>query len=270
MLFQDLLESRQIEQARTALLNELKQSPSDVNRWVHLFAVECIMGLFQKALSRLQTAATLNEAWAMTAQENRMLIGCELARREVFSAKAKPLILGEPPAWVAAYVESLAQEAQKRPEEASKLRAAGWASAPEVRATVNGQPCEWLADADHRFGPILEGFLDGRYYWIPFVQIQSLRCEAPQSLVERVWLPAQVKLATGAELRAYLPVRYPGSEEAADPEIRLACRTQWRSAAGDGCFGLGERKFEHPQGYVPLLDCREIEFQGRKESAPAD
>jgi type VI secretion system protein ImpE len=219
------------------------------------------MGRFEKALSRLQRAASLDEGWVAPAQENRLLISCEFMRREVFGAKKKPLILGEPPAWVAGYVEALALEVQGRTQEAGELRAKAWADAPAFAAKVNGQPCESLADADERLGPILEAYLDGRYYWIPFGQIEKLECEPAKFLIELVWLPANLKLATGAEIKAYLPVRYPGSEEAADAEIRLARRTEWRSAPGGGSTGFGQRMFEHSQGEYALLDCRLIEFQ---------
>jgi type VI secretion system protein ImpE len=157
-------------------------------------------------------------------------------------------------------VEALALEAQGRTQEAGELRARAWGDAPVLAAKVNGQPCESLVDADERIGPILEAYLDGRYYWIPFGQIQRLESEPAKVLIELVWLPSTLKLATGAEVKAYLPVRYPGSEEAADAGLRLARRTEWRRVPGGGYAGVGQRMFEHSQGDVPLLECRLIEF----------
>ena len=54
-------------------------------------------------------------------------------------------------------------------------------AAPVVAGKVNGQPFEWIADADSRLGPILEAMIDGRYYWVPFSRgFKKLLIEPPQ------------------------------------------------------------------------------------------
>jgi type VI secretion system protein ImpE len=260
MQYNELLDTGQLDGALAALQSQAKQSPDKADLWVHLFALNCVMGKLDKALACLQKAASLDEGWVLPAQENRLLIGCELIRREVFVGKRKPLILGEPPEWIAGFVEALTLDPQGKTEEAGRLRATAWEQAPALPSKVNGEACEWLSDADHRLGPILETCLDGRYYWIPFNQIKTIECQPAQALIELVWLPASVRLAGGALLRAYLPVRYPGSETAPDAELRLARRTEWEKAPGGGDRGLGQRLLAHPKGDYALLECRNIEF----------
>jgi type VI secretion system protein ImpE len=269
MQYAELMQAGKLDEALVALRNEVRETPGDVNRWVHLFALECIMGRFEKALGCLQRAASIDEEWAGPAQENRMLIGCELMRREVFGAKKKPLIMGEPPAWIAGYVEAITLDAQGKPLVAAEMRAKAWTDSPSFDAAINGESCESLADADARLGPVLEACLDGGYYWIPFNQIETLSTEPAKVLIELVWLPAKLKLITGAEIKAYLPVRYPGSEDVADADVRLARRTEWRKTPG-GAIGLGQKMFEHSAGDCPLLECRSIEFAAAVPQAPSE
>jgi type VI secretion system protein ImpE len=189
-----------------------------------------------------------------------MLINAELARRDVFAGIRKPLILGEPPAWVAWYAEALALDAQGHAEQAWELRGKAWDASPGFSAAINDKQCEWISDADARLGPIFEAYLDGAYYWIPYTQLQRFESKAPEVLAEIVWLPIRLTLSTQAEIRGYSPVRYPGSENDPDSELRLARRTEWRDAPGGGSIALGQRLFDTDIGEFPLLECRSIDF----------
>ena len=94
-------------------------------------------------------------------------------------------------------------------------------SAPSRRRTtsagdINGQPFEWIADADSRLGPVLEAVINGRYYWVPFARLAAVDVEAPEDLRDMVWMPAQLQFENGGESVALIPTRYPGSETSDD------------------------------------------------------
>ena len=117
-----------------------------------------------------------------------------------------------------------------------------------------------MSDADFRLGPVLEAYIEGNYYWIPFGQIKSLTSQAPASLMELVWLPARLLLITGAEIEAYLPVRYPRTEETGSAELCLARRTEWKAVSEGANVGLGQKLFKSDRGETGILECRSMEF----------
>ena len=73
--------------------------------------------------------------------------------------------------------------------------------------------------------------------------------------------------ANGGESPALLPARYPGSEAAADPLLRLARKTEWVAAGHDLYLGLGQRMLATPDGEFPILDARAIELSPAAEPA---
>jgi type VI secretion system protein ImpE len=130
---------------------------------------------------------------------------------------------------------------------------------------VDGQPFEWIADADSRLGPVLEAFVNGRYYWIPFSRLSRISLDLPTDLRDMVWLPAQLHFDNGGETVALIPTRYPGSQSSTDGAIQLARKTEWQDQGADRFFGLGQRVLSTDAGDLDLLSVRLIELQ----TAPA-
>ncbi len=76
---------------------------------------------------------------------------------------------------------------------------------------IDGQPFEWIADADSRLGPVLEAVINGRYYWVPFSRLSRIQIEPPEDLRDMVWMPAHLQFENGGESVALIPTRYQGS-----------------------------------------------------------
>lgn len=130
--------------------------------------------------------------------------------------------------------------------------------APATSGTVNGQAFAWMADADMRLGPVCEAVINGRYYWPPFRRLARVALEQPADLRDAVWMPAQFEFSNGGAGVGVIPTCYPGSEEHADPLIRLARKTDWAEVS-EGVFnGSGQRVLATDQGDFPLMDVREI------------
>ncbi len=106
-------------------------------------------------------------------------------------------------------------------------------------ATLNGQPFEWIADADSRLGPVLEAVINGRYYWVPFSRLPQVTLEAPEDLRDLVWMPAHLQFENGGESVALIPTRYPGSEAVGDGADR--------TRAQDDLGGAGRRRAPRPR-----------------------
>jgi type VI secretion system protein ImpE len=264
-----LLQEGRLPDALAALKDEVRQAPSVVELRVRLFALHSVLGRLDKASSDLQAIVSLDPSWTLPAQLYQSLIRAELLRREVFAGRAKPLVMGEPEPWLAWTIQALAMESAGQPAEARELRERAWESAPEFGCKVDGHPCQWLSDADHRVGPALEAVLEGNYYWIPFGQLEKIQVTTPEFLVEVVWGPAKLTVCGGAELTAQLPARYPGSETCSDGALCLGQKTDWVDAGGGDKKPVGQKLLESEETDFGLLACRLVEFEPRERPASA-
>lgn len=238
---------------------QVRKEPARPDLRVLLFQIFCINGNLERALGQLATAAQLDKAMEEMARAYREVIRCEVFRSKVFAGQKQALFLGEPEEWLARLAEALRLTALGEAAKAAPLRDAAFESAPASAGTLDGQPFEWIADADARLGPVLEAVLNGKYYWIPFHRLTTVEFEAPADLRDLVWLPAKLTFATGGEQVAFVPVRYPGSESG-DETFRLSRRTEWNDQGSDSWTGIGQRMFATDQGEFSLLDVRRIEL----------
>ena len=176
-------------------------------------------------------------------------------------------VFGRPDEWVALLIESQRLLAQGAGEQAAAVRARALEATPATAGTLDGRPFEWIMDGDARLGPLLEAIVNGRYYWIPFRRIRSLRIDKPEDLRDLVWTPAQFTWANGGESVGLIPTRYPGSEVSTDPELRRARRTDWQEDAWGAFTGLGQRIFYTDGGEYPLMDVRALDLDAPAEEA---
>jgi type VI secretion system protein ImpE len=265
------LRGGRLQEALKELQSEIKKKPADSRLRVFLFQVLAVTGEWDRALTQLEVAAGLNaDALAMKATYQDVL-RCEAQRKRIFAGHGTPLIFGEPAEWIALLVQALRLTAEERFDEAARLRDLAFEGAPTTSGQIDGQPFEWIADADSRIGPMLEAIMDGRYYWIPFMRLRSVKIEKPVDLRDVAWTPATVTFVNGGEKIVMIPTRYPGSEAAADPRVVLARLTEWTERPADAHLGLGQRLLATDAGEFPLMDVRSIDLASpSSEATPAN
>ena len=71
-------------------------------------------------------------------------------------------------------------------------------------------------------------------------------------------MPAHFQFDNGGEAVGVIPTRYPGSEAAPDPQIRLGRKTVWSETAENMFSGLGQRVFTTDAGDHAVMDVRTI------------
>lgn len=260
MQAETLLKDGKPAEALKALQDAVRANPASAPSRVFLFQLLCIQGDWGRALTQLNVAADLDAKAIMMAQVCRPAIACEVLRAEIFAGKRSPLILGEPQPWVGWMVEALRATAAGQFDRAADLRASAFEQAPATPGQIDGQPFEWIADADERLGPILEVIMDGRYYWAPFANISEIVIDEPTDLRDVVWVPAQFTWSNGGKAVGLIPGRYPGTESSPDDAARLGRKTDWVPAAAgsDMVVGIGQRLLATDQGEYPLLQVRRI------------
>jgi type VI secretion system protein ImpE len=247
-----------LQAAMSALQDQVRSDPSNVEYRVFLFQLLCVTGDWERALTQLNVAGDLDAGTLAMVHTYRDLLQCEALRQRVFAGEISPMIFGEPQEWVAKVIEALRVDASGKPDKAQLLRLEAFEAAPVVAGTLNGTEFEWVADADSRIGPFLEAIINGRYYWVPFHQISEIRCDEPEDLRDFVWAPAQFFLPNGGQTVGFIPTRYTGSETADDDLIRLARKTEWDELAEGVYAGLGQRMLVTDRDEYPLLEVRNL------------
>ena len=245
--------------AALAQLQELvRAQPSNAKLRIFLFQLLCVLGQWERALNQLKVASGLDPAALAMAQMYGEAVRCEAIRTDVFAGRKSPMIFGQPEQWLALLIESLLVAGQGEAARAEELRLRAFEEAETSTGDLNGQPFEWIADADSRLGPVLEAVINGRYYWVPFARLAAVTLEEPEDLRDMVWMPAQLQFENGGELIGLIPTRYPGSERSGDGLIALARKTVWEEVSPDAHHGLGQRIIATDSGDVPLLELREL------------
>ena len=254
----ELVRQGNLAEALQELQDRIRKAPADPKLRVFLFQLLCIMGDWERAMTQLNVAGEMDPAHMDMALIYRPVLNCEALRADVFAGRRTPHVFGEPEEWVGWMIQANQLIGQGHAKASQELRAKALDAAPATPGAANGKPFEWIMDNDPRLGPILEAFIDGRYFWVPLHRIRRIATEKPTDLRDKVWLPAQFVWANGGTAVGFIPARYPGSEASGDPAIRLARRTDWVESEGELFLGLGQRMLTTDEDEYPLLDMRVI------------
>ena len=236
--------------------DQVRREPANSKHRIFLFQLLAVLGQWQRALNQLAVLGEMDAATLAMVQTYRPALQCEALRAEVFAGQRLPLIFGDPQPWTALLLEALRLDAGGHHSHARTIRDQAFEAAAATPGSLDGQDFAWIADADARLGPMLEVILNGRYFWVPFQNIQALKLEAPTDLRDLVWLPAQLTWSNGGEAVGLIPVRYPGSQDSVDPAVQLASKTVWLEPADGLYIGQGQRMLATDTGEYSLLDVR--------------
>ena len=258
---EELIAAGDPQAALQVLQQQVRQKASDPKLRVFLFQLLCVLGQWQRALTQLNVCGELDAGTLAMVNTYREALQCEAVREAVFAGKTTPIAFGRPQPWVALLAEALQADARGDAASAAALRTQAFEAAPPTPGSLNGEPFEWIADADSRLGPVLEAVINGRYCWVPFSVLAKITVEAPNVLRDMVWIPAHLEFPNGGDTVALLPARYPGSGTQADRLIALSRKTDWRALAPDQYGGLGQRVLTTDGPELGLLEAREIVLQ---------
>ena len=265
MLAEQRIREGRLQEALDELQAQVRKEPANAKYRVFLFQLLAVLGQWERASNQLNVLGEMDAASLPMVQTYREAIRCELLRADVFAGRRSPLVFGDPEPWVALMLEALRLTAEGHPAQAQAVRDQAFEAATATPGTLDGQPFEWLADADPRLGPMLEVIANGRYYWIPFQRVQTIQLEQPTDLRDFVWMPAQFTWANGGEAVGLIPARYPESHASADPLVQLGRKTEWLEGQAGICLGLGQRMLATDQGEYSLLDIRHIELDADED-----
>jgi len=240
---------------------QARSRPEDAKLRVLLFQLMAVAGQWQRAATQLELCGELDAAALAMVNTYREALKCELVREAVFAGRTSPMVLGQPKEWVALLVQALQSDAGGDRASAQALREQAFEQAEVTAGTLDGQPFEWICDADSRLGPVLEAIVNGRYCWVPFGALSRVQIEAPEDLRDLVWVPAHLSFPNGGESVALIPSRYPGSTMWEDERVWMSRRTEWVALSTEQFAGAGQRVLATDAGEQALLDVRSIELR---------
>lgn len=255
---QDRLAAGDTDGALKALQEAVRARADDVKLRVFLFQLLCIKGQWQRALTQLEVCGELDHGTLAMVSTYREAIKCELLRESVFVGRTKPIILGQPQAWIALLIEALQCDTNGLAQSAADMRARAMDEAKATPGTLNGEAFAWLADADPRLGPVLEVIVNGRYAWAPFSSLAKVQVEEPTDLRDMVWAAARLEFPNGGDAVALIPTRYVNTALRGDSQQQLSRSTEWLEAAPGQFIGIGQRLLATDAAEVGLLDVRQI------------
>lgn len=265
MLAEESLRQGDLAQALAQLEDGIRRNPAKVEYRVFLFQLLAVLGDWDRSLNQLNVLGEMDSSTLPMVLLYRTAMQCEALRREVFAGHRSPLVFGDPQPWMAQLLESVRLLAEGHAGAAAELRNQALEEAPASGGTIGtrsddeeDRQFQWIADADGRLGPMLEVFMNGAYYWVPFQCVRSIGIEQPGDLRDLVWLPVQITWVNQGETFALVPTRYPGSEEQTDSMLRLARSTDWLEGDGGVSIGMGQRLLATDEEDYPLLDIRQI------------
>jgi type VI secretion system protein ImpE len=254
----EFLKANDLAGTLDALQQAVRADASDAKLRIFLFQLLCVTGDWKRAITQLKLCAELEASALPMAQTYREGIICEVFREKVFAGEKDPLIFGEPAPWMALLIEANRALAAGNTEHAAQLRAKAFDQVPDQGGEINGERFEWIADADMRMGPVLEIVVNGRYFWMPFSAIASLKVDPPEDLRDSVWTAANVTLQNGGEFVALIPTRYAGTTQSKDDAAMLARATTWTDVGDDTFVGTGQRLLATDVSDVALMDLRTL------------
>jgi type VI secretion system protein ImpE len=266
---EEFLRQGQLTECLAALQAQVRQDPAKPEFRVFLFQLLAVLGHWERALTQVNVAAEMDPKCLVLAQMYAPALQCEALRAQIFAGERTPVIFGEPEPWMGMLVEANRLTGTGQHQAGQDLRRRALDEAPATAGTIDGRSFEWVADADSRLGPMLEMILNGRYYWVPFSRIRTLRLEEPTDLRDVVWLPAQVQWSNGGDAVALVPVRYAGSESSGDSAVQLARKTEWVGRGAGLDVGLGQRLLATGEDDSPILATRLIQLGDAADSDAA-
>jgi type VI secretion system protein ImpE len=231
-----LYKAGQLGPAIEALGLELRKQPTDTRRRIFLFELLCFAGEYDRASKQLDVLASGGKDAESGAMLYRAALHAHRTREDMFARNELPL--------------SSAQ--------------------PSPAGTCDGIAFSSFTDEDDRIGTNLEVFIAGSYTWIPFHYIESVELQPPTRLRDLLWAPAILHTTKDFRLQdlgqVLLPALAPLSSKHADDAVRLGRTTVWVEDSAYGAVPAGQKIYLADDTELPLLEIRDLEFQGAAAS----
>jgi type VI secretion system protein ImpE len=257
----ELLEAGQLTEAINAAIEVVKSRPTDIDARGFLVQLLCFSGDLERADKQLDTLSHQSPETAIGVALLRQLVRGEQARNQVFTAGRVPEFVNEPPAYLQLHLKAaIATNDEDIAAAADHLRAAA-AIAPTLSGSCNGLSFQGQRDLDDLTACFTEVITsNGKYYWIPNAQIDSMEFHAPERPLDLLWRRAHMIVRGGPDGEVYIPTIYHGTSQQADEQLQLGRATDWIGDEQTVVRGVGQRMLLFGETEHALLELQHVEF----------
>jgi type VI secretion system protein ImpE len=250
----------QLDEAIAAATDQVKKTPLAVPARYFLAELLCFAGDLDRADLQLDALGQQDPQVTLAILQFRHLIRAEKARQQFFSEGRLPEFIGEPAPHIRALLDASIRLREGAYAESSQLLAQAEEARPHPHGTCDDQPFDDLRDADD----LTSGFLEvltsnGKYYWVPWEQIEAISFSAAERPRDLVWRRVQLSVSSGPDGEVFTPVIYAGSTADSDPKLKLGRFTDWQERDGV-TRGVGQKTFLVGDEARAIMELKELEF----------
>lgn len=242
-----------------SLIGHIKTFPMDIEARLALVQMYCLDANWEKALQLTDVVLKLRpDNHIEKLLKNNIL--CEIQRSQIFSGKQLPTIYCDDD-FCCEQMQLLQQYHAHNHDRLLQIfePLAKKASCCATIVTKSGENYhdDWL-DSDFRLASIVEVFLQNQYYWLPLKSIRKIDFWQVEILTDKLWLRAKIQLINGDNFAAFIPARYPTSQNHSD-EIKYCQITSWQEILGLP-IAFGQKVITSGITDIALLDINYIEM----------
>lgn len=228
-----LIREGKLTDALSCCAAELQDEPLNFDIRSIYAELLCINGELEKADKQLDFMVQKNPEFAVGAVNLRHLIRAQQSRVDFYQGNGIPKLFHDADEldtlFLKMHVALLENEVNEAAELALKMEA--------LRATISQDDSTGIRDLDDTLGPYLEVLgTNGEFYLANFNEIETLRVQPNESLLESIWLRVEITIKDGPSGTAHLPLVYANSNS--DIE-KLGQVSDWEELKDEFIIGKG-------------------------------
>jgi type VI secretion system protein ImpE len=257
----ELYREGKLQASIDAAIAAVKLKPSDLGARFTLAQMLCFAGDLERADTHLDAIASQDKDRLVVLGMIRHLIRAEQWRRQFFSEGRIPEVLAEPSPSMRLQLEATVAAREGKTVEAVELLRRASEERPAASGKCDGQAFEDIFDLDDLVGGVCEVLTsNGKYFWIPWANIERVEFRAAETPFDLVWRPAHMEVENGPDGEVFVPALYVDSYLETDDNLRLGRATDWRGEADNLVRGVGQRMLMIGEEDKSLMDVKVIEF----------
>lgn len=248
--------------AVAAGFEEVKKSPTDTAKRGFLAELLCFIGDFDRADKQLEIILQQQPELAVGLGILRHVVRGEIVRQQCIKEGRLPEFLGEPTPALKLHLEAAICLREGKLAEATELLEKVEDQRPKCKGLCNGKPFDDFRDLDDSTAAFLEVLTNnGKYYWIPFENVESLDFSPPERSRDLIWRRAAITVTDGPDGEVFIPAIYPATLTSTDDALRLGRATDWQGTEQGPILGVGQRMYLVGSEDQSIMEIKTLSFE---------
>ncbi len=261
-----LFRDGKLQEAIDLQLTQVKKNPKDTEARFFLAELAAFEGDWERVDRQLDSILTQLDHMPMLPLLVRQLVRAEVSREEVLDKGRAPEIIVPLDETCASQIAFCAAFRTGAFEEAAAILNANSDAPVRVKGTCDGASFETLVDLDDRLRGVAEVLTaTGKYFWIPWHAIASLKFTPPKRPLDLIWRKAEISVRDRLDGEVYIPARYPKGKDWSELD-KLSRTTNWHEHPEGIYTGTGQRELQFDEEPKSILEVTEIACEVERNS----